>query len=367
MNNSFGIQNFRQNALVTPTQSLQSLPESSLFWNGNRGIDTVRIGFPINLEHLSLHDPVWKVHASIDQKNDKETEWLDHNLWIGHANVHLIVRPLYGVASLEFKAPAIRNQECLYLLEPSQLTSVVEEVLVGVSHLIYPAFDHIDLESGEITRDPLWRSMVKFQRLDLAQNLLIPSQVELAQVKAAIAKVNPSHMRKKESIESTKGGWTVYNKTSRSGLERIYDKHAETAKHQAIEPAPPGTLRFEAQLQGKRLKEPIYVKSLDQLTNESAWKALENRWKACKWAVPIMEGKSIYKAISAETEAVQDGILGFMLKMADGLSGQMDPRRLQTMTKKAQSLGLVPGLPLESQGLVTKVLDLKEGGLVAVQ
>ena len=80
-----------------------------------------------------------------------------------------------------------------------------------------------------------------------------------------------------------------------------------------------------------------------------------------------MQGNSIYTAISGESEAVQDGLLGFMMKMADGLSAHMDPRRLQTMTKKALSLGLVPGMPIQAQGLVSKVLDLAVGGLVDIQ
>jgi hypothetical protein len=179
-------------------------------------------------------------------------------------------------------------------------------------------------------------------------------------------KATPRHMKKKELIESPKDGWTQYNKTRSSGLERIYDKHAQLSNHRSAEQVPKGTLRFETQLQGKRLKAPVYVKTLDQLTNETAWQALTNRWKACKWAVPIMEANSIYAAISGESEGIQDALLGFMMKMADGLSAQIDPRRMKYMTQKALSLGLVPGMPIEAQGLVSRVLDLESGGLVDI-
>jgi hypothetical protein len=310
---------------------------------------------------------VWKVHSNVDQKRDKESEWFDHDIWIGYTNVHVIVRPMYGTASLEFNAANVRQPKSLLLLEPNELTGVVEEVLEGVRHLLFASFDSLDMETGEIVRDSRWTSMVGFQRLDLAQNFFIPSPHDLALVKAAIAKATPRHMKKKELIESRKDGWTRYNKTRSSGLERIYDKHAELANRRDSAYAPPGTLRFETQLQGKRLKAPVYVKTLDQLTNETAWEALENRWKACKWGVPIMQGNTIYTAISGESEAVQDGLLGFMMKMADGLSAQMDPRRLQNMTKKALSLGLVPGMPIQAQGLVSQVLDLAAGGLVDIR
>lgn len=330
-------------------------------------MDSVTIGFPLNSDLLSLHDPVWFVHTSYDQKTYKEFEVLTQNVWIGHTNVHVTVRPLFNNCSIAYNAAQMRRPKSLYLLDPEELSDVVEEVLDGVRHLLSGSFDYLNQGSGEYIRRPDWRSMVRFERLDLARNLFIPSPSELALVKAAIAKVTPRNMKKKTNTESTKKGWTVTNDTAGVGMDRIYDKHAQLLTQRGAEQALPGTLRFETQLEANRLKAPVHVKTLDKLTRKAAWEALENRWKACKWGVPIMKGNSIYAAISGESEAVQDGLLGFMMKMADGLSAQMDPRRLHTMTKKALSLGLVPGMPIQAQGLVSKVLDLKAGGLIDIQ
>jgi hypothetical protein len=359
-------QNLCKNSLVTPTQSLHVTSHNPSPWDGDFGVDTVKIGFPINPELLSLHEPVWIARATLDPKYDKEFENFEHNVWIGHSNVNVRVLPSYGKASLEFNSAQIRRPKSLFLLEPNELVDVVEEVLDGVSHLVSGIFDRINPNTGEIVRDPNWLSIVSFIRLDLAKNLYIPSRSDLVQVKAAIEKATPTHMRKKEKHESREEGWTVYNKTSSSGLERIYDKHVEAKVHRGFESVAPGTLRFETQLKGKRLTAPTYIKKLDQLTNDNAWEALENRWKACKWAVPIMEANSIYDAVSGLSHAKQQSILGYMMMAADGYPIPLDQRHINTKNKEARALGLVPGMPISSQGSVSKILDLKAGGLINI-
>jgi len=367
MNTSLGLQKICGYPLVTHTQSLHAALEDNALWDGNCGVDTVRIGFSINPDLLSLHDPVWKVHASFDQILDKEFEWFEHNIWIGYTNVRVVVRPMFANASIEFNAANVRHPKSLYLLEPNELCEVVEEVLEGVRHLLSGSFDVLDSQTGEIIRVSNWRSAVRFERLDLGRNFFIPSLSDLMNVKQAIVKATPRNLKKKETIESKGGGWTTYNKTSGSGLERFYDKHVELANHRGIEPVPRGTLRFETQLQGNRLKAPVYIKTLDQLSNETAWQALENRWSACKWGVPIMEPNSIYAAVSGLSIAKQESMLGFMMMAADGYPAPIEPRHLASKKKEARALGLVPGMALTTQGTVVKHLDLKAGGLVAIK
>jgi hypothetical protein len=367
MDSSSVIQNLCKNSLVTPTQSLHAATSTNSFWDGNCGVDTVRIGFTLNPDLLSLHEPVWESHSHVDQKADKEFEWFTHNIWIGFTNVHITVRPTFNNCSLEFNAPQVLRNKSLFLLEPEALVGVVEKVLDGVRDLLSGAFDQLNPNTGEITRHPNWCSMVRFERLDLAKNFYIPSLADLANVKAAITKTIPKNMKKKGIFESPKYGWTVENKTNGVGMDRIYDKSVELARHHGSEKAPSGSLRFETQLQGNRLKAPIFVKTLDSLTNTVALEALEARWKACKWGVPVMEANSIYKAVESLSETKQERMLGFMMKAADGQTSAMDPRHLHAMTKEARLLGLVPGMPVSAQGKVSKMLDLRTGGLVEIR
>ena len=326
------------------------------------GIDTVRISYGIQPEHCDPSHELWTGTSTYIGNADASGETWRGSRKYDQGEVRVFVYLGRGTCSLEFNAARLIDSNPLYLLPPDMLMPLVEKMVWDLHEVVWPSF-LIVTGDGEITLQPNWASSVRITRLDLARDLHIESP---GPVKAALEAMETRYGRRKSVETSRSGGWTVYNKTRSSGLDRCYDKAAES-RHKdpdaALKYVPEGTFRFETELKGDRLKSSG-LSRLDRIHEQSSWDAMAHRWEQTRWGSLISTGTGLEEVLARLTPHLRTKVLAYLASESLGNILNLDPRVANDLARRCRDLGLTPGLPLESLGGAARCIDLFSGRLM---
>ena len=331
--------------------------------DSEHGVDWVNLRIDLDPSSIDLSSPLWTVDRNGNLPDPDITyrcyyaqipfgeTHVDTTLSIDSMRVYLRFNPstaLYGKTKNILPAPALKP--------------LVEKLLTECFQHFSANFDHVD-ERGTITRDPRWADLVWISRLDAARNLYIPDDFRF---KKAIEAATPRNKKTKYIYESGLDGWGVVNKTKTAGQDRIYDKEAELSLHEADEILSQnlGTcFRFETQLQRDRL-DKFNLRRLSDVTAESVWRVIAERWADCRWDVTFNEPGTIANAIAHLSASEKSGLLGYLGMHQLGFANQVTASGHRKYGAIARGLGLVPGQPLEDQGATNQYVDIFVGSVV---
>lgn len=328
------------------------------------GIDTVTLSFDVDLSLCDIDSPLWmgrstKKLSEIAQDVDTFTGLLPSE----HANVRVALYTLRSVCSIHFNAARLAFGKSEELLHPDALEPMAEGILNALQGTVWPAFDRVS-DNGDVIRDANWADQVRVSRLDPARNFLI-SHPEA--IKSGLRSIRSKNMKTQVEYINSEGGWTLENRTKSSGSDRIYDKGSELDSQQVNERlwSDEKLYRFESQLQGDRLV-TLGLKHLSKVNSASAWNALDARWTATGWGQPLPGNSGLLQAVAHLSHTRQDNLLGYLHRRAEGVLESMPAHYRRERDKLAISLGLIPGLPLDSLGASETRLDIFMGTEVSM-
>ena len=356
--------NFEHFPLLTDAES--NNPNSFQVPNdGDFGLDTVTVAFPISPSLLDLDTPLWR-RSSSGIHLDSGKEFANHvgYLALDHGDVRVSVNIHKEICWLHFNAARIITGKSRQLLPPDALKPLVAGILDSIAESVGGVFD-INEATGELGRDSNWAKQVKVYRLDVARNLKVAHPT---QTKKALVEAIPSYGKTQHVYEQYNGGgWTLVNGTETTGKDRIYDKDAELAGIKAEETLTDETswFRFETQLETDRLQK-YGLSTLDRIDSVRCWEALEERWVVCKWGIVVNEPGTLIKVVESLDPKEMQALVGFLWQCEQGLEFGHTKARISHYRKLAASLGLNPGMSLDDQGIGQVRLDLRHGGEIPV-
>jgi hypothetical protein len=357
--------NFNNNPLLTDSIVNKEEPSLAFPTDNEWGIDTVSISFNVDI-NLSSNDSLEWNKESTDFYSDsnKTRHSLVKLLEKNYADVRINYQAQYEKCTISFNAARLLSPKSRELCPPSALKALVEALLDEVRPFVWPAFDVLDELSGEIKRDSNWDAQVSFTRLDAARNLFID---DIPGIKEALPLARPKYWKGYVLYLDPQEGWTLVNATKRSGKDRLYDKDAELANHDVHETMnhDGAWFRFECQLQEDRLL-TNGLKTLDKVSDLRVWQAIENRWDYCQWGVVLHKRGTIQQAIQSLNANQKQDLVGYLaLCEMNELQG-LTKSRIKSMNHLAKSVGLVPGIPLDGQGIANRQLSLWEGRIINI-
>lgn len=351
------------NPLLTGWETKPSKPAVNVPTDSDHGVDWVNLRIDLDPSSIDLSSPIWTVNHNgklpdPDITYDAYYAKIPFGETTVETYVHIDSMRLY----MRFNPSTALYGKSKSILPADALAPLVGKLLDECYEHFAPAFDHVD-DQGTISRDPKWAEKVWISRLDCARNLQIGDPVRFKQ---SIEKATPRNKKTKYVYESGVNGWGVVNKTKSVGQERVYDKDVELALHDADEILSQslGTcFRFEAQLQTDRL-DKFNLRRLSEVSAESVWRVIEERWKDCRWDVTFSEPGTASKAMKNLTSSEKTGLLGYLGKHQLGFQDEITESASRKYGPMAKSLGLTPGMPLESQGAATQQVDIFSGTVI---
>jgi hypothetical protein len=351
--------------LLTDTETTSNEVPLSLPPDDDWGVDTVNLSFPVCLSACDESSSIWTKSSSlIDLETGQEySGWTGfHHMPYGQVRVSLNLSK--ERCYLQFNAARLLKGKSKNLLPPSDLKPLVGDLLLSMRDSVTAAFD-IDEQNGVYRRLSNWASYVNLSRIDLARNFKIHQC--LGEVKKTLELVKPRYGKTKISYENTDGGWTLVNGTASSGQDRIYDKSQElkSLEMEDLMSQSIHIFRFETQLQKGRLQRYGFT-TLEAVTSEKVWRAIEQRWEACQWGITINEPGTLEKALAELQPKRQKDIAGYLYMASIGTDVLLTRAYRTEMRKICRNLCLTAGVPLYEQGLGLLKLTLQTGSLDAV-
>lgn len=352
-----------KNVLLTDTESTSNEVPLSLPADSDWGVDTVNLSFPVCLSACDESSSIWTKSSSlIDLETGQE-----YSGWTGYystpfGDVRVSLNVTKQRCYLQFNAARLLHGKSKELLPPAALKPLVGNLLLDLHHAVMPDFD-IDERNGVLNRRQTWASEVKLTRLDLARNFEIRQSIN--EVKKALELAKPRYGKTKISYENSDGGWTLVNGTASTGQDRIYDKSQELKTVEMEEQMSQNLhiFRFESQLQKDRLKR-TGMTSLEAISDQKAWAAIEERWDACQWGITVNEPGTLGKALAGLEPKRQKDVAGYLFMASIGTDVLLTRAYRTEMRKLCRTLGLSVGVPLYEQGVGLLSLDLDCGKLV---
>ena len=329
------------------------------------GIDFLHLRIELDPSTIDVSSSIWGINNK-GKAPEPDQEYFAYYARIpfGQTDVDIQVN-LYDMrAFIRFNPSTALFGKGKTLLSPQAAKATVNALLNTLSAYFMPAFDHID-EQGTITREPNWTEKVWISRIDCSRNLLIDDPVHF---KKAIEAATPRNKKTTFTYKAGKEGWGVVNKTNSTGHDKIYDKDIQLNLKDAAEllSQSQGTcFRFETQLERDRIKK-FGLRRLSDVSDESVWNAIEQRWNACRWGVTINEPGSVIKALAGLTPSEKSGIIAYLGKHYLGIQDEITVGGHRKYGSLSRKLGFTLGEPLEAQGKALRKADIWEGCLVDV-
>jgi hypothetical protein len=327
--------------------------------DNNYGIDTVALYFPVDIEQCDHTSDLWEYEGARNrQKAETEGGSLVANFICGYANVRVNLYLDSSRCRLEFNAARVLSPKSQQLLHPDALSRVVEVVLEQLAGIVHPSFDTFH-DSGEIVRLTDWQGLVNITRLDVARDFVVSNPCA---VRLGLAQVHSKYQKTHKVTTSPNDGWSIECGTKYEGKDIFYDKEAELRQHQVDTSRPDNAViyRFEAVLKKSRLANSG-MKTLDQVTDERAWEAIQGRWQKTGWSSPLPSSTGLLEAVSHLSQTRMDGLLGYLHRRAAGQEATIPAPYMREKNKLAKTCGLTPGLPVELLGKPTTYLDIHSG------
>lgn len=346
--------------LVSATATPTPAPGCDWSW----GVDTVTVSYGVVLDQCDPSSPLWSRSSSTNLRDDlPEAEVFTGFLHLPEQDVRVTLYTARSICHLHFNAARFVGSGPTDLCPADAVRPLVHRLIEQLHGEVWPEFAHVDEVSGEIHWDSDWASKVRIKRLDLARNFQVSDP---AVVKTGLSHIQTRYQRTRSVEESAGGGWTVWNRTKKSGSDRLYDKSAEldlVEGQEAISSTGSHLFRFEAQLEKERLRS-LGVATIDALDEAKAWAALNARWGATRWGSPLPRRGDAAQAVQALKPRDQATVLGYLHLAAEGLTDGFSDWQRRDLTKKAKSCGLTPGVPVVMLGPPSQRLDLLSGSLV---
>lgn len=322
LTNRSGIHEQEERQSSTGDVALPEHPALRTDW----GIDTVRLSFDADPNESWTLSPFWTSTSSRKRPGQavEDEEFLGY-LSLPTADVRVTLYAKSRICHLDFNAARLAYGKSPLLWAPEGLTPLVELILQAVSPHACPTFIGHD-KNGVETWAEDWAGQIRIKRLDIARNLTIEDP---ALVKSALPSIQCKYGRSKAEYASGSAGWTLMNATRQSGVDRLYDKGAELANFDInclLSESGGRLFRFEAQLQGDRLKKHGLTR-LSDVTDARAWAAMEARWDATGWGSPLPSSSGLLEALAGLSGVLKERLIGFLHLDATGQASEvLQPR-----------------------------------------
>lgn len=342
----------------TESEKLNSIPTDKEW-----GVDFLHLSFYVNPEYTDLSTLEWYVNTSGKLSNTESIQdTYNQQFAFGKGNVTISLNATSGVCRLRFNPSTLLYGNTSELIPAEACKPLVGTLIYAMSDFVIPVFDHLD-ESGTITRDENWAEQVRLSRIDCSRNLLIDDGFRF---KSAVEAANPRNKKDKYVYESGSKGWGLVNATKTNGKDMIYDKDVELNLDEfdeKFEQTNKTMFRFETQLKRERLQK-FGFRTLQTISDEQVWTAIETRWNACNWDVTFNEPGEIANSVKELCPNDASGLLGYLSKKNLGLEDKVTVGEERKYGAMARKFGLQIGKPVHELGNPTRKVSITLGTVV---
>ena len=354
-----------KNPLLSGTETtieiLHSIPNDKEW-----GVDYLNLSFYVNPDYTDLSSTDWYVNTSGKLSNSESIQdTYNQQFQFGKGSVAVILNATSGVCRLRFNPSTLLYGNTSQLIPAEACKPLVDSLISGLAYIVVPVFDQLDV-NGTFTRADNWASQVKVSRIDCSRNLLIDDPFHF---KSKIEAANPKNKKNKYLFESGSEGWGMVNSTSTNGRETIYDKDVELDLDdfdEKFEQKGKTMFRFETQLKRDRLKKFGFT-TLESITPDKVWDAIETRWNSCNWDVTLSEPGDISLAVRDLNSNECSGLLGYLSKKHLGLESKVTIGEERKYGALAKKLGMEVGMAVHEQGNPTRQVSIFHGTVVDLE
>lgn len=355
-----------KNPLLTDWLTSNTKKQLPIPADDDYGVDWITLRIDLDPSSIDLSSPMWTVTRK-GKVPDPDITYDCYYIKIPFGQT--VVDGQFYVDSwriyLSFNPSTALFGKSKWICPVVEVAPLVGKLLDHCSPLFMPVFDRMD-DQGTITRDLNWEASVWLSRIDCARNIYIDDPIRFQE---AIAAAQAKNAKTKSIHTSGKRGWTVENKTATVGLDRVYNKDAELARHGVIEERDPALgvcFRFEAQLRADRI-DKFGLRYLSSISDEKVWNAIESRWNDCRWNVKFAEPGTFGKAISHLSASDKTGLFGYLGKHQYGFLDDITESAERKYGAICKTLGFIPGKPIETMGAATRVADIFAGRVIDLE
>lgn len=351
------------NLLVTPTKATQTPVNTSPPTDERWGCDYVAFTLHVSPDSIDVSDAFW-VADNRRTKDPKVTyDNFKGSLLIGNATVNLYLMPLKERLKIGFNPSRIfSNAASAMLCEPEKVQVIIQSVLEALEGTVGTIISSVDIATGEVIKDEHWAQQIRLSRIDLSRDFYIPTTYA-AELERAWNAITPDPRHTKNNYNrASNNSFSLYHSTKSQGSDKIYNKTAQLDRHWKKKNTETAIYRFESRLQNGRLK-THELQTLNNLSNERAWKALQTRWSKSRFAISIRSADTTTSALGGYSNAKRQRIIGVL---EEAVLGRFDlsERGNQRIAKEIRMLGLVLGIDTIRSGEVCGFVDLNTGTVV---
>lgn len=325
------------------------------------GVDWLNLGFDLNLDQSDLESDYW---SPTKRRSERIPGVAYPRLYaqvpFGKTYAQIELDLIRFRCFLRFNPSSALFGKAFDLVDAEESKLVVTKLLDALQPDIFGVFDQV-LDTGEVVRAPEWQSQVTLTRVDAARNLYID---EPEQFKRLTPLSRGKHNPTNHQYEKNGSTWGLVQQTKQEGQERLYDKSLELVqqvREEEIFEVERNWFRFETQLQRDRLKK-FGFETLAGLTQERLWEALEQRFLATGWGVPIRRQGSVTESLRGTPPNELLTMLGFMSMKRLGIANMIPPRRRKVYERMIRESGLTSDDPVDL-GPVRGFVDVRLGAI----
>ena len=364
----YEVLNIVLNSFVTPPnyKTLNCpIPDEDIF-----GVDKSHFYYLIDpsMSLLSFED--WDPKTYVKRVNGLEVEIVDYVRVkrSTYGTVYIKYYSAYNRCHVDFSPSVLAFGKSTKLLRPRHIDKVIESIIDGLSDELWPVFDLVDQDTGEVTRSINWRSQVAVVTTELSVHLSIRNDL-VHDLKQAIDEMPQRKGAIKRIFSNGKEGWSAYveTKEKKSGYDILYNKTAELAERGIRDTPEAGhtSFRSETRLVGKR-RDRFGIRTLEDFTDENVWNAIAVRFHQLQFNVTLSGPNQVKQALQNLPYNQRERLLGYLKLDSIGLTDDMSIAIKRDRRKLAKRVGIAPGHSWESQTSEAVYLDISKGRFVPI-
>jgi len=328
----------------------------------SHGVDRVTVRIPI-IEELCVPATFFS-HMKDTESGAVEGNWkhpLGPNIHcrLDRANVALLV---------DFNPSRIYDIDGTKLCPASLVSATVKVVLEELIDLggMVPVFAMSEDRQEFLDKwEDGWESEVGIIRLDVARDFQLPPGIFSSEWYKDVKPKNSRASvgwRNDGELETWSGQFAA-----KTGAPKFYDKHKQSIKAHVVDPALPGTFRFEQVLRWKQLH-TNHIHSLDQINETSVQTVLRKFWVKSRLNEPVVptDGWLDYFLESDATVELQcRAIAHFKSKEANKILN-LTTQQVKEVEALARAQSFKIKTPASKQSPIKYRLDLDSGHLFEI-
>lgn len=329
------------------------------------GIDTVKIGFKVDPSQCDRDSDLWVTSSTQNLRNDRPEAETFRGFYVLPAlerevKITINLYLMDGICHLSFNAARAVFAHKDELLPPDAMRPLVQGIVSQLLHAVWPTFVAVTAD-GEMVWSPDWAAQVSVKRLDIARNFEVD---DAGPLRVVLPLQKGRYQRQVVTHDSGNGCWTIESPTNQVGKDKFYTKSALLAldpeESERMRARSKELLRFETQLMRGRLA-TYGLTTLDRVTEESTWAALEARWDATGWGTPLPETGDLLKAVEPLKPKDRALLIGYLHLAAAGAPSHLSEAQERRIRNLAKQCGVTVGVPVELVGEPISYLDLPTG------